>query len=188
MVGSAPWTKAQFYSKGVEALLEAAQLNPQLRLIFLWRGVLTDKMINRVERMNLSQQVEVIDKQVDVNQILAKVHASIALATTPGIIKSHPHSLLDSLAAGKPVLVSRAIPMSDYVEQTNCGQVVEQVTAADILASVNNLIQNYTRLQASARDAGQKDFSQQAMINSFQKVYHHALQNHRKKTALLNNV
>lgn len=176
MVGSAPWTKAQFGSKGIDALLEAAQLNPRLRLIFLWRGVLTNEMMNRVRAMNLEQQVEVIDKQVDVNQTLASVHATVALATTPGIIKSHPHSLLDSLAAGKPVLVSRAIPMSDYVEEVNCGKVIENMTSTDILAGVDALAQNYKKLQSAAQDAGQRDFSQQAMIDSFRQVYEKVLQ------------
>lgn len=176
MVGSAPWTKAQFRTKGIDALLEAAHLDPQLRLVFLWRGVLPDDMMNRVRKMNLEEQIEVIDKQVDVNGILASVHASISLATAPGIIKSYPHSLLDSLAAGKPVLVSRAIPMSDYVEEAGCGVVVETVTATDILTSIETLRQDYEELQRAAQDAGQRDFSQQAMVASFQQVYENVLQ------------
>jgi hypothetical protein len=44
MVGSAPWTKGQFRTKGVEALLEAARQNPRLHLIFLWREVLAEEM------------------------------------------------------------------------------------------------------------------------------------------------
>jgi glycosyltransferase involved in cell wall biosynthesis len=175
MVGSAPWTHGQFQTKGIEALLAAAQLNPQLRLIFLWRGVLTAEMKKRVQRLNLERQVEVIDIQVDVNQILARVHASISLASTTGIIKSQPHSLLDSLAAGKPVLISRAIPMSDYVEQVGCGTVVENVTATNILAAVEELAKHYPALRYSAQQAGQRDFSQQMMIASFQKVYEHIL-------------
>lgn len=181
MVGSAPWTKGQFLTKGVDALLEAAQLNPRLRLIFLWRGVLTNEMMNRVQVMKLEQQVEVIDKQVDVNQILANVHATVALATTPGIIKSYPHSLLDSLAAGKPVLVSRAIPMSDYVEEVGCGVAIETVTATDILTGIDAMIQDYKKLQRVAQDVGQRDFSEQAMIASFQQVYETVLQKSRRK-------
>lgn len=171
MVGSAPWTQGQFRTKGVEALLKAAQLNPHLHLIFLWRGVLSGEMIERVRRLNLERQVEVIDKQVDVNQVLAGVHASIALASTTGIIKSHPHSLLDSLAAGKPVLISRAIPMADYVEQAGCGIVVESLTSASILAAVDKLIEDYAALQSSAQRAGRQDFSQQKMVASFQRIY-----------------
>ena len=68
----------------------------------------------------LEKQVEILNKRVDVNAVLAGVHGSIALVTNPAIIRSFPHSLMESLAAGKPVIVSRSIPMSDYVEQTGC--------------------------------------------------------------------
>ncbi len=175
LVASAPWTKAQFQTKGFEALLEAAQINPNLRLIFLWRGVLTEEIKQRVQRMELEKQVEVIDKQVDVNQILATVHASVALATAPGIIKSHPHSLLDSLAAGKPVLISRAIPMADYVERVGCGQIVEKVTTKDILEAIERLTQHYKVLETKAKQVGHQEFSQQAMVNSFEQMYQFAL-------------
>lgn len=171
LVGSAPWTKPQFRSKGIEALLAAAQQNPQLHLIFLWRGVLVAEMEQRVQAMNLAKQVEIINRQVDVNQVLAGVHASITLANNPAIIKSYPHSLLDSLAAGKPVLVSQTIPMADYVEQTGCGQIVKKVTTADILSAVDALIRTYEAQAQAARQVGQRDFSQQAMIDSFRQIY-----------------
>jgi len=176
MVGSAPWTRAQFRTKGVDALLAAAQQAPQLRLIFLWRGVLADKMRRRIRQMNLAGQVTVLDRQVDVNEILAGVHATINLATAPGIVNSYPHSLLDSLAAGKPVLVSRAIPMADYVEQTGCGKVVENVTPTDILAAVRALASGYEDLQKAAQQVGQQDFSQQCMIVSYRRVYERVLE------------
>ena len=171
MVASAPWTPTQFRTKGVEALLEAAQQEPRLRLTFLWRGVLSEMMYRRVADLGLEEQVEIIDQQVEVNQILAGVHATISLASDTGIIKAQPHALLDSLAAGKPVLVSRAIPMSDYVAQTGCGTVVEQVTAVDILMALAQLRENYTAFQAMARRAGQQDFTLKAMLDSYQEMY-----------------
>jgi glycosyltransferase involved in cell wall biosynthesis len=175
MVGSAPWTRAQFRTKGVDALLLAAQRAPQLRLIFLWRGVLAAEMARRVRRMNVERQVTVLNEQVDVNRVLASVHASITLATDSAIVKAYPHSLMESLAAGKPVIVSRAIPMSEYVEQKGCGKVVEDVNPGDILGAVEALAGEYPALQRAAQQVGQRDFSQRAMITSFEKVYEHVL-------------
>lgn len=176
MVGSAPWTRGQFRTKGVEALLEAARQTPHLHLVFLWRDVLAKEMERRVRQMNLERQVEVLNRQVDVNQVLAGVHASITLATSSAIIKSYPHSLLDSLAAGKPVLVSRSIPMADYVEQSGCGQVVERVTPDDILAAVGSLAGHYEAHQQAARQVGQRDFSQKGMVASFQQLYQQVIE------------
>lgn len=178
MMGSAPWTLTQFRSKGVDALLAAAQQSPQLHLVFLWRGVLAAAMRARVRGLQLQEQVTLIDDLADVNRVLATVHASIVLATNPHLVKAYPHSLLDSLAAGKPVLISRAIPMARYVETTGCGQVVEQVDAEAILAAVDALIVRYDQAQQSAQRVGQQDFSQQQMIASYRHVYEQVLHAH----------
>jgi len=161
--------------------LEAAQLNPKLRLVFLWRGVLANEMQEKIKRLGVEKRVEIINKQVDVNQVLANVHGSVTLAAKPGIVKSYPHSLLDSLAAGKPVLVSRAIPMADYVEKIGCGEIVEEVTVSIILSSIEAFVEQYAELQSVAQQIGQKDFSQEAMLASYQEVYEHAINQSRSK-------
>ncbi len=51
--GSAPWTRSQSRTKGVDALLEAAREMPELRLVFLWRGVLLLELVARVRRLGL---------------------------------------------------------------------------------------------------------------------------------------
>lgn len=171
LMGSAPWTESQFHSKGVDALLAAASQEPRLHLVFLWRGVLTESMRERVRGFGLEQQVTVLDQLVDVNRILADVHAAIALADGPGIVKSYPHSLLDALAAGKPVLVSRAIPMADYVVETGCGEVVEAVTPEAILASVERLLADYPACMAMAQAVGRRDFAEAGMVEGYGEIY-----------------
>jgi hypothetical protein len=61
--------------------------------------------------------------------------------------------------------------MADYVEATGCGQVIDQVSPADILTAVDSLVQDYDALQETARQVGQRDFTQEAMIASYQNVY-----------------
>jgi glycosyltransferase involved in cell wall biosynthesis len=172
MAGSAPWTRRQFRTKGIEALLKAAQREPcLLRLVFLWRGVLAEEMIKRVRAMGLQDQVTVLNRVVDVNEVLSQVHASVVLADAPDIVKAYPHSLMESLAAGKPALVSRAIPMAEYVERTGCGVVVESVTQEGILTAIANLRQQYDDLQRATRRVGQHNFGLDRVIASFEKVY-----------------
>jgi glycosyltransferase involved in cell wall biosynthesis len=175
MVGSAPWTRAQFKTKGVDALLQAAHESSRLHLTFLWRGVLAEEMEQRVCRLELEEQVEVLNRVMDVNEVLAGVHASVTLASEPDVVKAYPHSLLESLAAGKPVLVSRAIPMASYVEEERCGVVVEAVNPADVITAVETLEQSYVDLQTAAGRTGQQDFSQQQMIDSYKSIYEHVL-------------
>lgn len=176
LVASAPWTAAQFQSKGVDALLAFAAQRADVELIFLWRGHHLNEMQQRVAAHNLADRVQVIDKLVDVNAILATVHAAVNLASTEGIVKAYPHSLLDSLAAGKPVLVSRAIPMADFVTETGCGAVVETVTPEAIGLAVDRLVANYAEMVETAVHIGQREFSLQKMIDAYRMVYETALE------------
>ena len=139
LAGSAPWTTEQFTSKGVDALLDAAQRRADLRLIFLWRGVVLNEMMQRVRARGLGDRVRVLNERVDVNVVLASVNAAVVLAARSDVVKAYPHSLLESLAAGKPVLISRAIPMATWVEQAGLGIVVDQVNAEAILRAVAEL-------------------------------------------------
>lgn len=176
LVGSAPWTPVQFQKKGIEALLDATRKCPRLRLVFLWRNVLTEEMERRVRRMGLQKRVDVLNEKVDVNRILASVHASIALATDPSVIRPYPHSLMESLVAGKPVITSRSIALADYVEQEGCGVVVESIDSASILDAVETLTQTYDNLLQATQMIERSEFSQQKTIASYQKVYENVLE------------
>lgn len=171
LAGSAPWTEVQFGSKGVEALLAAAEVRPDLRLIFLWRGLLFEAMQARVTQRGLQSRVQIINRRVDVNAVLAGVHAAVVLAADATLVKAFPHSLLEALAAGRPVLVGRALPMADYVAQTGCGQVVEAVTPGAVLAAVARLEANYEACRAAALRVGRRDFSQQALVEAYGRLY-----------------
>lgn len=171
LVASAPWSADQFVAKGYEALLLAVQDDPTLHLMLLWRGVLTHLVHQRIAMLNLGRRVKVIDRTVDVNEALAKVHAAALFATRPGLVKSFPHSLLDGLAAGKPVLISRAIPMSDYVEAHGCGIVIEEVTPEAITAAVRMLRRDYTELSQAAQSVGARDFEPQAALDAMGAIY-----------------
>ncbi|MCA9898843.1 MAG: glycosyltransferase [Ardenticatenaceae bacterium] len=171
MMASAPWTSAQFRSKGVDALLTAAQELPELHIIFLWRGLLADEMRQRIAQAGLEQRVTLLNEQVDVNQILGRVHASIVLADDPALVKAFPHSLLESLVAGKPVLVSPVMALADYVAKNECGVVVTAVSPPAIRHALTQLQQNYTRYQQNALALGARDFGQQQFIETTLALY-----------------
>jgi glycosyltransferase involved in cell wall biosynthesis len=171
LVASAPWTLAQFATKGFDALLGAAQMMPNLHLTLLWRGILASEMRRRIANLELEERVTLIDETVDVNAALAQVHAAAIFATAPGIIKSYPHSLLDALAAGKPVLVSRTIAMADYVEAQGCGVVVETVTPEAVATALTQLRAGYDAYARAAITVGPRDFTEAAALNAAAAIY-----------------
>lgn len=171
LMGSAPWTEAQFRSKGVDALLAAAQQQPGLHLIFLWRGLLLPEMKQRVQYAGLADRVTILTEQVEVNDVLATVHAAIVLAEKQNLVKAFPHSLLESLVAGKPILVSQTLAIANYVKENRCGVGVTAVTPTAFLHALKQLKDNYTHYQQNALIAGPRDFGLDQFLQAYQSLY-----------------
>ena len=171
LMASAPWAKDQFDLKGVDALLDAAARLPKLKLILLWRGLLLNELRERVERRGIGRKVEIITERVDINQYLKRAHATILTAKRSDIVKAFPHSLLESLVAGKPVILSDALPMADYVRQQACGLVVEEVSEQTLIAAIEDLRTHYDTLAQRARLTDAHVFSEKAMIESYREIY-----------------
>ena len=170
LVGSAPWIRRQFQTKGIDLLLDVAGSLP-LRLVFLWRGLLLGELKRHIARRGLSRRVEIINEATDVNRVLARVHATVVLAETEKLVKAYPHSLMESLAAGKPVLVSGCIPMADYVAEAQCGEVVPRLTSDDLRTAIRGLMDHYGERQAKALARGRTDFALASMLEAYGEVY-----------------
>jgi glycosyltransferase involved in cell wall biosynthesis len=171
LVASAPWTHEQFTGKGFDALLAAAQRMPDLQLTLLWRGHLADVMTARIAASGLQDRVTLLDQVVDVNDVLATVHAAALLPLREGLVKSYPHSLLDALAAGKPIVVSPALALAEDVAATGCGVVVSEVTPTAIVAALRALRADYPARAAAALTVGRRDFTLEALRADIAAVY-----------------
>jgi glycosyltransferase involved in cell wall biosynthesis len=169
--GSAPWTREQFLTKGGDTLLEVAREMREIRIVFLWRGVLLRELLGRVRRFGVTAKIEVLRDRVDVSQVLARVHAAVVLAARPGLIRAYPHSLLEALAAGRPVLVSDGNPMAEHVRKTGCGLVVPGLAATDLIEAIHQLRQDYEVYRMRAREVGRRDFSLEELVTAHRTLY-----------------
>ena len=175
LAGSAPWTEAQFETKGTNALLDVAQQIPSLRLVFLWRGWLLEGLRQRLALRGLSDRVEILTERADVNEVLGGVHAAVVLAAERKLVKAYPHSLLEALACGRPVLVSDCIALADSVRENRCGRVVKGVSRSDLLRGIQAVREDYGRLQENTRRVAERDFSQERLVDAYRQLYESVL-------------
>ncbi len=171
LMGSAPWAPRQFDLKGIDVLLEATARLPYLKLILLWRGMLFRELSERVERHDLGDRIEIVNHKVKANDYLKRAHASILLAKQCDIAKSFPHSLIESLVADKPVLVSEQIPMADYVRKQNCGVVVEDVSVASVTTAIEILKSRYPEFARNTTQIGPDAFSISGLLENHRNLY-----------------
>lgn len=170
LAGSAPWTRRQFDTKGFNLLLKLMKRLPQIRLICLWRGTLYREWSKRVNSFGLADRVEIIQEKRDISGILSRCHAAVVLSATSDQVKSYPNSLMESLAAGRPVLVSRSNPMSYYVEDNGCGKVIEDLSLEELINAIHEIMDDYSTLTRAASLAG-RDLSVSRMIDDYRHIY-----------------
>ena len=171
LMASAPWVAEQFDLKGIDVLLEAVARLPFLRLILLWRGLLFEELMERVERHGVADRVEILNRRVEVGNFLQRAHAAVLLAKRSDIVKAYPHSLIESLVAHKPVIVSSAIPMADYVRQHQCGIALDDVRLESLIVAIETLRSRYSDLTRNAKLIGPDSFSVQSMVNKHRELY-----------------
>lgn len=171
LVASAPWREHQFEGKGINLLLDLLQLfSKRLRIIFLWRGRLNKKIMRLIKEKKVENLCQVINKIVDPQEELAKVHGTIAAFPDPFTAKAYPYSLIESLAVGKPVIVSRNIYMASLIEKEKCGVVVEP-DLGSLKRGIDLFIQNYNFYQKQCRRVAEKYFSQERLLKDYERIY-----------------
>jgi glycosyltransferase involved in cell wall biosynthesis len=170
LAGSAPWTRRQFETKGFDLLLRVLTRLPKIKLISLWRGTLYREWSERVKSFGLADRVEIIQEKADISAILSRCHAAVVLSSTSDQVKSYPNSLMEALAAGRPVLVSRSNPMSYYVEDSDCGKVIENLCLEELINAIAEIMDKYSAFTRAALLAG-RDLSATKMIEDYQRLY-----------------
>ena len=172
---SAPWTSEQFIEKGFMLLFKIVSRMKNLRLVLLWRGLLDDVLMDSIQKMGIEERVRVINEFVDISTILPEVHGGIILASNPRLVRSFPHSMIETLAAGKPVIMSNTIPMADYIKLKGCGCIVENLSEKSLEGAIQNFIRNYPSISRNAMEIGGSDFTREKMIDAYKAVYRKAL-------------
>lgn len=175
LIASAPWVTRQFAEKGIDLLLDTAVAMPNLRLIFLWRGVLADEMEQRVLQRNLQSRVQIINRLVDVNDMLATCAATINLASHAGVIKAYPHSLMDSIVASRPVITSRTLAMAEDVEAHNFGVVVDTLSVEQLKGAIETIQSNYDAYWQAVNQNGRSLYNLEKTLAAYHELYKEVL-------------
>ncbi len=168
--GSAPWNSEQFRSKGVDLLLEAMRKLPWLHVVFLWRGLLLQEMRAKISAAGVRNQATVLSEYVDVNKVLAQVHAGIILVGNQNVIKGYPHSLLETLAAGKPIIVSDCLPIAELARQ-GAGEVVGGLSLLNFILAVKRIRKEYPKYVARITKLDLSCFSEEEMLQKMIGIY-----------------
>lgn len=172
LMASAPWEDAQFHSKGIHTLIAWLERTKDTRIIFLWRNLLFDKMKKIVADSGLSHRIELVNEKVNVEEYLTRAHAVVLLANQSSLVKAYPHSLMEGLLAGRPVVTSAAIPMARFIAAKNLGTVVHSFDSDDVDRAMNALQRDYATWRQHVLSLSADTFSSDRFIACHEAIYH----------------
>jgi glycosyltransferase involved in cell wall biosynthesis len=165
--------------RGVNLLLEAATALPAVRFELVsrpWRGGATalDVVKARLARRP-TPNVELVEGlQADMSACYARSTFTAIPYTRPDGGKECPRSLVESLACGVPVLISRAAPFAEYVAERGCG-VVFDGGAAGLRGAIDAGLDDYAALSARAAACAREDFDLGATLRAYRGLYDEVL-------------
>lgn len=160
--------------KGLFDLLRAVSLLardfPDLRLSLAGEGDERSKLADFAAELGIIGQVVFLGKRTDVADVLREA----SIYVQPSLSEGLPNSLLEAMACGIPVVVTRVGGMPDVVEDTVHGLVVEPGQPEELAAALKRLLSDPERAQRMGVAGAmkiEKDFSLGAIADRMLAVY-----------------
>ncbi|TES97912.1 glycosyltransferase family 1 protein [Patescibacteria group bacterium] len=173
LMGTSPLNPEKFKNRGINLILDILKKLPDLKVIFLWRGIAYKEMLQLVKKEGLENQVEIINQLVKPEEYLEKSAGAIATFMETKGNKAYPNSIIESLAAGRPVIVSTVMPIAEIVKKNNCGVVVKP-DPESLFKGVQEYFQNYQKLAKNCCKTATL-FSEERLLKDYQNIYQKVL-------------
>ncbi len=170
---SAPFEAAHMESRGVHLLFEALEGVEGVRLVLLWRGREREALDRLVGDSGV--EVEIVDRVVeDPREIYRDAHATVVPFVGRAQNKLCPASLMESLASGKPVLLTEDVAVNDVVRASGAG-VVTKASPQPLREGLETLRGDYDAIQARARPAAEAHFDLERFLRDYEALYRDVL-------------
>lgn len=161
--------------KGFEYALSALQLlRPSLgqaiRLVIAGEGPMRSALENMIRRMSLETSVSLIGFREDVGNLLAAADAVIL----PSLWEGLSISLLETMAAGKPIITTDIGSNREVLAQEQAALLVPAADAAALANAIARLMRDpglANELGRRAREVYERHYTEDRMLRQYHEVY-----------------
>lgn len=172
LFASAPISNAigELSSRGLDLILKVASELKDCEFTLLWRGKHLGQIqdqINTFELNNVILQNEIVP---DMTHFYEQFHAIILVPIKEDACKPCPHSIIEALAIGRPVIASRFVGIADLIEQEGCGVICDGKKEI-LLNVIEKLRMSYSVYQRRCRVTAEHYFSISEFIRRYEKLY-----------------
>lgn len=160
--------------KGLEFLLDAARQVPDVVFLVAGDGPQRAALEQEACALGLGARVRFLGFRSDIPELLANCD----LVVLPSLYEGLPVSVLEAMAAGKPVVATSVDGTDEVVEDGRTGLLVPPGDARALAAAIRRLIDDDAlarRLGAASRAHVAAHFTAQTMVDRVANVYEEAL-------------
>ena len=168
------------YPLMLEALALARQSVPDLHWLQVGDGPDREKIMELAAERGLTSAVSFAGSRSDVGDLLAAMDVWVMSSTHEGL----PVSLLEAMAAGKPIVATEVGGIPDVVEDGVSALLVPSGRAAELAAALVRVLENDAlarSLGANALDRARRKYSIEAVSRRIEDIYLRGLEE-RKTT------
>jgi glycosyltransferase involved in cell wall biosynthesis len=165
-------------AKGIEVLLEAIPRVPDAHFLIVGDGPKREEWEATAQRLGISARVHWAGYRRDVASFLA----GCDVFAHPSLDDAFPTVLLESLAAGVPVVASRVGGIPEIVEEGRTGCLVPAGDPEALAAAIRELLTDRhdaegTReaMRSAARTTAARQFSTAAWVDRLSRIYDEVL-------------
>jgi glycosyltransferase involved in cell wall biosynthesis len=159
-------------ARGVELILDAAALLPAVRFLLVWRpwGDSLPVVQQWIKARSLENVQVVAGRFPDMAFFYGQAHVTVAPFTDIGRCKPAPNSIAESLACGRPVVVTPCVGLSQVIQDGKAGLVCNEngVTLAE---SVQTIHSDWDTFSERARELAVRIFCCSNFVRRYRQLY-----------------
>ncbi len=170
LFASSPIAETDFLSRGVHLMLRTAVRVPDVRFLLVWRGHHLARLSQLISEAGVAN-VDVLNGLVpDMGAVYDRVHATILAGLEHRSFIPAPRSGLESLAHGKPLLVSHFVGIAESAATAGAA-VAFNPTLKGLEAAIVQLRNDYAGFQTRAQPYIRDNFCPATHLELYRRLY-----------------
>ncbi len=153
----------------IRAMVHLAQMLPKCRfqLLLAGDGPQSDQLVNLVAELGLQEQVRLLGFRQDIPAFLAAIDIFVNVSLWEGL----SISLLEAMAAARPVVTSSILPNAELIVHEQHGLLVEPKSPTQTAHAIARLVREPQLARQCAAQAQQRAVSQYGIARRLQESW-----------------
>ena len=156
--------------KGLSYLLQAAAALPEALFVLAGDGPERTALEAQAQALGIAERVRFLGQRNDIADLLA----CCDIYVLPSLFEGLPVSILEAMAAGKPVIATDIPGTDEAIEHDKTGLLAQPANVESLVTCIHSLLHDAPRAQrlaAAGKAHVQRSFSSEGMLRQVGKLY-----------------